>query len=242
MTNRSIFIVFISASLSAKALEPSDRKIPVWYQQVDKACATGLASESCKAVFLTVFDKGHLWGDVDANLKAGREAWGAQELSVKLVDNEPNEGGFAITLENDKASPSLTLSSKNSTLPEVILTANHELVHYANSKNLIAAIPARKELIKHCITRYQELVLADENRAFRSELKFWKTAPKWFKDQLAKVRFNSRFTGIQNSSYEQHYAFIEKSFRSDAAFASHKYVQLGEYPACANDIAASALK
>lgn len=211
-------------------------QIPGWYQALERACQPRFASEECKQAFLGALREQRLWGDVSENLKKGDEAWQRAALTLSLVDNEDQEGEFYILLQEGKPAPFLALSSKRQSLPETLITLNHELVHYGNSKSLIEAIPNRKVMVEGCITTYEEAVLRDESNAYQSEVRFWKEAPDWFKKLLAETRFNSRFTGNRGSSYEEHYAWIEQGLLKDPLFGSKQYVRMGEYPECSMPI------
>lgn len=96
-------------------------------------------------MFIQTLGEKRFWGNINKNLKKGSDARKNIDLTIRFVDNEEKEGEFFILIEKEKPRPFLTLSSKKSTLPEIILTLNHELVHYANSETFLKTIPTRNE-------------------------------------------------------------------------------------------------
>lgn len=230
-----IFLLCSKNTLAADS-KNDPHKAPQWYQDYEKACTPDFTSVKCQAAFVSILSNDVLWGDVSKNIKKGDLVWKEEPLNLELVTDDDKEGEFSIILNNGKPMPFLRLSSKKSLLPEILLTVNHELVHYANSKELVETIPKRNDFVDNCITEYQKVVLKDENRAIKSELDFWNSSPPWFKEKLKNIRFNSKFTGLKQSSYKEHYAYIESQFQKDELFGSTMYIRLGEYPSCSQKI------
>lgn len=123
---------------------------------------------------------------------------------------------------------------KNADTNELLITLNHELVHYLSTFNRLAYV-FKNEKIGGCLTEYQLLTLLDEAEAFKSELVFWNNSPANFKMHFKDVYFNSKLFQ-KRMNYEEFYKLLDANIKSDKNFILKKYIDMGEYAQCAKNI------
>ena len=172
-----------------------------------------------------------LWGDFFINKRKGDKVWKENHLEYKIENLTDTEGGFQITKKDKKIIPVMTLSLTEHPY-EVLITMNHETVHYANSQRLLRLI-SKNHKLKDCITEFQWAELKDETKAFHSEIKFWNNAPSWFRNGLHDFKFDSKLLELKQTNYEEYYKVLKTKLKSDGNFIVKRYVELGKAPQCA---------
>lgn len=138
-----------------------------------------------------------------------------------------------VDVHNNKYTPVIVLG-KNADANELLITLNHELVHYLSTFDRLAYV-FKGEKIGECLTEYQLLTLLDEAEAFKSELLFWNNSPAIFKNHFKDIYFNSKLFQ-KRMNYEEFYKELEVSIKRDKNFVLKKYIDMGEYKQCAKNI------
>lgn len=138
-----------------------------------------------------------------------------------------------VDVENEKFNPVIVLG-KNADSNELLITLNHELVHYISTFDRLAFV-FKGEKIGKCLTEYQLLTLLDEADAFKAELLFWNNSPAKFKDHFKTMYFNSKVFQ-KRMNYEEFYKLLDVSITQDKNFILKKYIDMGEYAPCAKNI------
>ena len=186
----------------------------------------------CGSTLEKLLQENKLWGEADQNYRAGVSARKNVPLKILISQSKTAEGVFEIVLENGSPRPVITLSMHYS-VPEILITLNHELVHFSNSSALLELISAKGQTAGVCASPYALSVLKDENRAFHSEVIFWNKSPQWFQKLFAEIPFRSKFSHSTEKSFDSYYRNLERSLKHDPLYASKRYIALKKYPPCA---------
>jgi hypothetical protein len=222
--------------LFAFAIEASgqtgDQKIPPWVVALFNECTEKKDSAGCAGAVTAAVESGAVWGDTAKNYKLGKKAWPSKKLAVQVTADKEHDGEFAIERTPHGPTPVLTLSMAYS-VPEMIMTVNHELVHFANSESLLKKIGLADKKVNDCLSPYDLAVLKDENAAFRNEIGFWRNAPAWFRSLFGTVKFNPKMIDKKQVTFEEYYTLLAQAFKGDAHYASKRYISLKRYPTCA---------
>lgn len=171
------------------------------------------------------------WGDTNNNYNQGKMQWPDQKLEIDFSAPKNEEGDFQIIKGKERLIPKISLSKKSDAY-DLLITINHEIVHYANSKRLQELFD-KGEKIDHCISPYRMALLENEKLAYLSEIYFWKTSPEWFKNEQKRTHFNSRILGRDKLTYAEYYRRLEEILVTDGNFVAKRYIELGKYPKCA---------
>ena len=190
-------------------------------QRDDAACVHELES---------LLSQGKIWGATANNFRKGALAWQVP-LQIDFQARKGDEGDFQIIDRHGELVPRISLS-RDSDPFELLITINHELVHYAHSDELKAHISGDKKL-NGCLLPFQKAILDNEMEAYLEEIKFWKEAPEWFRG-ASGAHFNSRLLGKRQVNYPEYYLKLESEIGSDASFIPKRYIALGKFPSCAS--------
>ena len=172
-----------------------------------------------------------MWGDTNSNYNEGRQHWVETKVELAFDARKGEEGDFEVFKKGGKLRPRVSLT-RAADASELLITINHEIVHYANSKKLKELFADEKK-IGGCLTPFRLALLENEKLAYLSEIYFWKTAPLWFKNEQKRTHFNSRLLGKGKLVYSEYYRLLEDALESDPNFVARRYIDLGKYPKCA---------
>lgn len=204
------------------------------YAKFASICGKEKRNEAnCTKEILRMLEADVFWGDSGVNYFRGRQAWPEAPLTIQFNDSKEDEGDFAIVGKGKKLRPKISLSRKSDPF-ELMITINHEIVHFGNSEVLRKHFSDKKR-VKDCLTPFELALLENERLAFLSEVYFWKTSPAWFKNEMKRFHFNSKLLGADRVTYKDYYERLEKELSSDRNFVAKRYVELGKFPKCAVD-------
>ncbi len=203
------------------------------YSQFTHLCQLGkLRQEAkCLAEIQRMLENDIIWGGTGAAYNDGQKQWGKTKLRLDFGAKPGDEGDFRIVSSGGKLAPKISLAKKSDPF-ELLITINHEIVHFANSMGLKAAFDDKKKL-SGCITAYEKTMLDNEKLAYLGEIYFWKSAPEWFKNEMKRYHFNSRLLGADKIRYIDYYSQLEKELVADGDFVAKRYIDLGKFPKCA---------
>lgn len=171
------------------------------------------------------------WSPLKENLKSAKEK--SNGLISTNYDPKLHNSGLAKLEKNGHRAFPVIIFGSYENLNELLITFNHELVHYNNlftQEHL--AFDVKK--LKNCITPYRLELLKDETRAFLAEIQFWKNAPVSFRESF-KNKFSSRLLK-KTVSYSEYYKLLEEKLMSDSKFIEKRYIEMNEYPSCAREL------
>lgn len=172
------------------------------------------------------------WEPLKSNLTAALIK-SKNSINIKFDPSLDRAAITKVEVQNNSYVPVIILG-KNADTNELLITFNHELVHYISTfDRLIHVYDGLK--IKNCLTKYQLLTLQDEAYAFKAELDFWNNSPMAFKEYFKKSFFNSKVFQ-KKVNYEEFYKLLDKSLVQDKNFILKKYIDMGEYSQCAKEI------
>jgi hypothetical protein len=154
-------------------------------------------------------------------------------LNIKYDSTLDRAAVTKVDVENNKYRPVIVLG-KNTDTNELLITLNHELVHYISTFDRLSYV-FKSEKIGECLTEYQLLTLLDEAEAFKAELIFWNNSLLTFKAHFKNMSFNSKLFQ-KRVNYEEFYKLLDVSIREDKNFILKKYIDMGEYAPCAKNI------
>lgn len=211
-----------------------------WSQFASYATAckvAGRVEKNCVSEIIRLLENEVIWGDSGANYHRGKTFWPDQKLEISFTNKNDEEGDFAIVSKKGKLIPRITLSPKADPF-ELLITINHELVHFGNSENIkkLYAVSKKKA---DCVNDYELALLNNEKQAYLSEVYFWRSAPEWFRNEMKRFHFNSRLLGEAKVTYADFYAKLGKSMADESKFITRRYVELGKFPKCALESAAN---
>ncbi len=154
-------------------------------------------------------------------------------INIKFDPSLDRSAITKVEVQNNRYVPVIILG-KSADSNELLITFNHELVHYVSTFDRLAHVYDGVK-IKSCLTRYQLLTLQDEAYAFKAELDFWTNSPISFKEHFKNIFFNSKVFQ-KKVNYEEFYKLLDKSLSQDKNFILKKYIDMGEYSQCAKEI------
>lgn len=210
-------------------------KVPQWYVSLHRSCGVLMDKDACSRGIQAAIEGGWLWGDISKNFATGNKAWNKRGLEFKFDPYKKTAGEYVIIVEDEVPYPVLEFDH-SMPFHEFVITLNHEMVHYANSKKLLELRSEQDKKINGCITKYQLSTLLDETKAFKAEIKFWEHSPIWFKKLFMFQEFDSKLTGRKNQNYQGHYEYLKNLYQRDPLLGSNLYIKLGQYPVCSKHI------
>lgn len=185
----------------------------------------------CIAEIGRLIDGNILWGEASANYNKGKEEFLNSGLQINFSADKGEEGDFQIERVEGEFIPKISLS-KSADAYELLITINHELVHFANSGSL-KKLYGDKKKINGCITPYRLELLRNEQSAYFSEIYFWKMSPEWFKNEQKRSHFDSRILGKEKILYKDYYVQLEAQLVRDPYYIARRYIEFKKYPKCA---------
>jgi len=185
----------------------------------------------CKFEIHKLLKDEKLWGKATSNLKIGKKFWKNTELSIKFHKEKNEEGGFQIFKSANGLLPRIAISSTTNPY-DLLITVNHELTHFANSEQLINQLGVKKN---KCISSFKKNILINETNAFQNEIIFWKESPKWFKDRIKNIKFNSKILNKYSINYHVYYAELESKLIADKNYILKRYIKIRNYPKCVSE-------
>lgn len=172
-----------------------------------------------------------LWGRFNSNYEKGKMLWKTDPV-IKF-QTLGKEGEQKIEKKGSEYVALIVLPQINDPY-ELVISLNHEIVHFVNSHSNLKYIEDNKR-INNCLTRYRLELLKDEKAAFLEEIYFWEQAPQWFKKHFENQSFESRLLE-KKVSYDEYYKILQQKMTSEIHFIEKRYIALGEYPTCAKDL------
>lgn len=172
------------------------------------------------------------WEPLKSNLAAALIK-SQNNINIKFDPTLDRSAITKVEVQNNRYVPVIILG-KNADSNELLITFNHELVHYISTFDRLAHVYDGVK-IKKCLTRYQLLTLQDEAYAFKAELDFWNNSPQNFKDYFKNSFFNSKVFQ-KKVNYDEFYKLLDKNLAEDKKFILKKYIDMGEYSQCAKEI------
>lgn len=154
-------------------------------------------------------------------------------INIKFDPTLDRSAITKVEVQNNRYVPVIILG-KSADSNELLITFNHELVHYVSTFDRLAHVYDGVK-IKKCLTKYQLLTLQDEAYAFKAELDFWNNSPQSFKDYFKNSFFNSKVFQ-KKVNYDEFYKLLDKNLAEDKNFILKKYIDMGEYSQCAKEI------
>lgn len=154
-------------------------------------------------------------------------------LNVKFDPSLDRAAITKVEVQGKRYVPVIILG-KSTDSSELLITFNHELVHYISTFDRLAHVYNGIK-IKKCITKYQLLTLQDEAFAFNAELEFWNNSSISFKEHFKNNYFNSKIFQ-KKVNYEEFYKLLDKNLSVDRNFILKKYIDLGEFSQCAKEL------
>lgn len=233
MRRTTIFFVFLSL-LGLGSLAQAQ---VLWgpFEKFVSFCGKEKRQESkCIAELHNLLETDAFWGDIPSNFNSGRKAWGKQKLEVDFSAPEGDQGEFSIRGRGKGEKPRISFS-KHSDPFELMITLNHEMVHFANSEQL-RAVRGNNKKMRDCLTPLELNQLNNERLAFLAEIYFWRSAPDWFKNEMRRPHFNSKLLGKEDLTYKAYYELLDREMAADKNFIAKRYIAMGKYPKCAADL------
>lgn len=172
------------------------------------------------------------WEPLKSNLSAALKK-SPKKINIRFDSTLDRAAITKVDVDNNHYRPVIVLG-KYSDSHELLITLNHELVHYISTFDRLAYV-FKSEKIGKCLTEYQLLTLLDEAEAFKAELQFWNNAPAAFKDHFKDSFFNSKVFQ-KRVNYAEFYKLLDSSITEDKNFILKKYIDMGEYATCAKNI------
>lgn len=169
-----------------------------------------------------------LWGNFHTNYKLAKSLWNiAPEFQFRSLNKQ---GEQKLEKHGNALIPLIVLPSIADPF-EIVITLNHEIVHYLHLFNLLKFIKDNNK-INHCLTAYKLGLLKDEGPAFKEEIIFWEQSPMWFKAHFINETFTSRLLE-RKVSYAEYYKILKEKIKADPFFIEKRYIDFGEQPKCA---------
>jgi len=172
------------------------------------------------------------WEPLKSNLAAALIK-SQNNINIKFDPSLDRSAITKVEVQNNRYAPVIILG-KNADSNELLITFNHELVHYVSTFDRLAHVYDGVKMNK-CLTRYQLLTLQDEAYAFKAELDFWNNSPSTFKEHFKNIFFSSKIFQ-KKINYDEFYKLLDKSLSQDKNFILKKYIDMGEYSQCAKEI------
>lgn len=172
------------------------------------------------------------WEPLKSNLTAALIK-SQNNINIKFDPGLDRSAITKVEMQNNRYVPVIILG-KSTDSSELLITFNHELVHYVSTFDRLAHVYDGVKINK-CLTRYQLLTLQDEAYAFKAELDFWNNSSLTFKEHFKNSFFNSKIFQ-KKVNYDEFYKLLNKSLSQDKNFILKKYIDMGEYSQCAKEI------
>ncbi|MEA9355323.1 hypothetical protein SHI21_03885 [Bacteriovorax sp. PP10] len=174
-----------------------------------------------------------VWEPLKSNLIAALKKSHNNVLNIKFDSSLDRAAITKVEFMNGHYIPVIILGKSGDT-NELLITLNHELVHYLSTFERISLLSGSKKIEK-CLTEYQLATLKDEAPAFKAELIFWNNAPEKFKTHFKNDFFYSKLFK-KKLNYDEFYRLLVMSISADKNFILKKYIDMGEYSQCAKNI------
>lgn len=214
--------------LSTAHAEASWENFRLYFEKCGNAKRRGPA---CIAEIEALLGGMAIWGDTNTNYELGRQEWAGTKLELAFGARPGEAGDFELVEKDGALTPRIALA-RGADAYDTLITLNHEIVHFANSKRLKSLVGDSTK-VQGCITGYRLALLENEKLAYLSEIYFWKSAPTWFKNEQKRVHFNSRLLGRDKMTYADYYKRLESELERDGNFIARRFIALGKYPKCA---------
>lgn len=172
------------------------------------------------------------WEPLKSNLSAALKKTN-NKINIKFDPKIDRAAITKVEVKNQQYVP-VIIMGKNTDALEMLITLNHEMVHYLSTFDRLALV-FNNEKIGNCLTEYQLKTLKDESDAFMRELDFWKNAPEDFRKHFSKIYFQSKVFN-KKLNYDEFYSLLEKNMAADKNFILKKYIDWGDYLPCAKNI------
>lgn len=172
------------------------------------------------------------WEPLKSNLTSALKK-SKNKINIRFDSTLDRAAITKVDVLNNQYNPVIVLG-KNADTHELLITLNHELVHYISTFDRLSYV-FKGEKIGKCLTEYQLLTLLDEAEAFKAELMFWNNAPAAFKNHFTNTFFNSKIFQ-KRVNYTEFYKLLNASITEDKNFILKKYIDMGEYASCAKNI------
>lgn len=232
---RSFLIALLAIFLSVDAEAMNQAYFQPYLQKCGKNLPKRMDAD-CRQEILFLVSRGRLWADAQNFYEKGKAFWEGRgaPLRIDFTKKSERDGEFAIQNIKGKRTPFIFLQRKMDPY-ERLIVLNHELSHFANSKEIEASYEsARSKKFPNadCVSYETLVVLRDERTAFLSEVFFWKDSPDWFKRRLRRKTFTSKL--IPGTwTYSEYYKELEKRLEVNDKFPMDRYVEIEKIPACA---------
>ena len=172
------------------------------------------------------------WEPLKSNLASSLKK-SNNTLNIKFDSKLGRAAITKVELKNNHYVPVIVLG-KNADAHELLITLNHELVHYLSTFDRLAFVFDGAK-IGNCLSKYQLMTLKDEAIAFDMEVLFWNNAPAEFKNHFKNIFFNSKIFQ-KKLNYDEFYKLLQHNVAEDKNFILKKYIDMGEYSQCAKGI------
>jgi hypothetical protein len=172
------------------------------------------------------------WEPLKSNLAAALVK-SQNNINIKFDPSLDRSAITKVEVQNNRYVPVVVLG-KSTDRHELLITFNHELVHYISTFDRLAHVYDGVKINK-CLTKYQLLTLQDEAYAFKAELDFWNNSPLTFKEHFKNSFFNSKVFQ-KKVNYDEFYKLLDKNLSQDKNFILKKYIDMREYSQCAKEI------
>lgn len=174
-----------------------------------------------------------IWEPLKSNLVEALRKSHNNILNIKFDSSLDRAAITKVEFMNGYYVPVIVLGKSGNT-NELLITLNHELVHYLSTFERIGLLSGSNKIGK-CLTEYQLATLKDETPAFNAELIFWNNAPDKFKNYFKNDFFYSKLFK-KKLNYDEFYRLLGMSIGTDKNFILKRYIDMGEYSQCAKNI------
>ena len=206
----------------------------ILFENYKENCGIPKKANECLDILASFLQTpGLLWDETADIFLLGKTAWDFEPFPMAFDPSVKVSGQIKMLPVGEKLLPGLILNP-NISSEELLLTLHHEIYHFASMKEAFKDFFV-KEKVGGCLTPYQLALLKDETPAYEREYQFYEKAPKWFRDSLKKIQVESQLFQLK-MSLAQFYDMLSQKLKIEKNFIARRYIELGQYPACASQL------